>query len=93
MIASLLGLSGLARTFILAGIAISVVGGVVAWLRWDAVSDERARAAAANNAAVIEVIKKKNEIETEIENATDDDLRDLLGISPSGRLRIDTAPN
>ena len=88
---SLLGLSGPLKWVIIGGLALSAAGAAVAWLRWDAISDERVRAAAAGNAAVIQVIKDRNVIEEEINASTDDNLRDLLGI-PGGLRRAGDCP-
>ncbi len=85
MIAAALGLfaSPMGRRFALAAGAVLVVLGLIAWLRHDAALDERARISAARDRATLEALEERNEIEEEVRNAPDSDLRDLLGI-PSG---------
>ena len=80
LIGSFMGLSKTLRLAVYAGIAMVMLSGIVGWLRWDAAMDERRSAVARSNAEVIEVLKERNEIERRMENATDNDLRDILGI-------------
>jgi len=75
--------SPLARRFALAAGAALVVLGLIAWLRHDAALDERARISAARDRATLEALEERNEIEEEVRNAPDSDLRGLLGI-PDG---------
>ena len=80
LIGSFMGLSKTLRMAVYAGIAMVMLSAVVGWLRWDAAMDERRNAVARSNAEVIEVLKERNEIERRMDNATDSDLRDILGI-------------
>jgi len=61
-------------------IIAGLVAGGITWLRHDAAMDERRGAVAASNAEVIEVLKTRNKIEREMDDASSDDLRDILGI-------------
>ena len=72
-----------ARRFALAGVAALAVLGLIAWLRHDAALDERDRISAARDRATLNALVDKNEIEEEVRNAPDSNLRDLLGI-PGG---------
>jgi len=80
LIASFMGLSGPLKIAIYAGVAFLAISAAVGWLRWDAIQDERTRAAAEANATIVEDMKDKNEIEEEIDNADGHYLRDILGI-------------
>ena len=86
LISSFMGLSSSMRIVIYAGLGAVALIAAVGWLRWDATQDERLRAAAAGNAAVIDVLKEKNEIEERIDNESDDHIRSLLGIPSSSLL-------
>lgn len=49
-------------------VAVTLAGAGVAWIRWDAVRDDRAEQEAAAKAARIEHMKGAKDVETQIEN-------------------------
>lgn len=49
-------------------VAVTLAGGGVAWLRWDAVRSDRAAQDAAENAARIDYMKGAKNVDAQIEN-------------------------
>jgi len=79
-ITSTLGLSRGATRLVLAVGAVASLCGAVAWLRADAVADERARLAAEAAKARIETIEDTKRRRNDVEKLPDDTLLDnLLG--------------
>ena len=72
------GLGRIQMMLIGGGLAIVIAAAGIAWLRWDAVKDERAKQEAAANKARLEHIEGARSVEREIENLGSDGFNDAI---------------